>query len=79
MNLQELKLKSPAELLTFAEEHNVDNANSLRTQDMMFAILKQLAQENVEITGIGVLEIMQDGFGFPVSYTHLTLPTILLV
>ena len=64
MNLQELKQKSPTELLAFAEQHNVENANSLRTQDMMFAILKQLAEENVEITGIGVLEILQDGFGF---------------
>jgi transcription termination factor Rho len=64
MNLTELKRKSPAELLAFAEQHNVDNANSLRTQDMMFAILKQLADENIEITGTGVLEILQDGFGF---------------
>jgi transcription termination factor Rho len=50
--------------LAFAEAHNVENANSLRTQDMMFAILKQLAEDNVEITGTGVLEILQDGFGF---------------
>ena len=64
MNLQELKLKNPVELLAFAEEHNVENANSLRTQDMMFAILKQLAEDNIEITGMGVLEILQDGFGF---------------
>ena len=64
MNLQELKRKSPTELLAFAEAHNVENANSLRTQDMMFAILKQLAEDNVEITGTGVLEILQDGFGF---------------
>ena len=64
MNLQELKRKSPTELLAFAEAHNVENANSLRTQDMMFAILKQLAEDNVEITGVGVLEILQDGFGF---------------
>jgi len=64
MNLQELKLKSPTELLAYAEEHNVENASALRTQDMMFAILKQLADDNVEITGIGVLEILQDGFGF---------------
>ena len=64
MNLQELKRKSPTELLAFAEAHKVENANSLRTQDMMFAILKQLAEDNVEITGVGVLEILQDGFGF---------------
>ena len=64
MNLQTLKLKTPVELLAFAEEHKVENASALRTQDMMFAILKQLADENVEITGTGVLEILQDGFGF---------------
>jgi transcription termination factor Rho len=64
MNLQTLKLKSPVELLAFAEGHNVENASSMRTQDMMFAILKQLADDNVEITGAGVVEILQDGFGF---------------
>ena len=64
MNLQELKRKSPAELLAFAAAHKVENAHSLRTQDMMFAILKQLAEDNIEITGVGVLEILQDGFGF---------------
>ncbi len=64
MNLEELKQKSPTELLAYAEKHNVENANGLRTQDMMFAILKQLAEDNVEITGTGVLEILQDGFGF---------------
>ncbi|MCW5729587.1 MAG: transcription termination factor Rho [Alphaproteobacteria bacterium] len=64
MNLQELKHKSPTELLTFAEELQVENANTLRKQDMMFAILKQLAERDVEITGSGVLEILQDGFGF---------------
>ena len=64
MNLQTLKLKSPVELLAFAEGHNVENASSMRTQDMMFAILKQLADDSVEITGTGVVEILQDGFGF---------------
>jgi transcription termination factor Rho len=64
MNLQELKSKSPTELLTFAEELEVENASTLRKQDMMFAILKQLAERDVEITGAGVLEILQDGFGF---------------
>ena len=64
MNLQELKRKSPTELLAFAEAHNVENANSLRTQDMMFAILKQLAENDTAIYGDGVLEILQDGFGF---------------
>jgi len=64
MNLQELKFKSPTELLEFAEELEVENASTLRKQDMMFAILKQLAEQDVEITDVGVLEILQDGFGF---------------
>jgi len=64
MNLHELKHKTPADLLSFAEELNVENAATLRKQDMMFAILKQLAEQDVEISGGGVLEILQDGFGF---------------
>jgi transcription termination factor Rho len=64
MNLQELKNKSPAELLAFAEELQIENASALRKQDMMFAILKQLAENDVAIHGDGVLEILQDGFGF---------------
>ena len=64
MNLQELKKKSPAELLLCAEELKIENASSLRRQDMMFAILKQLAENDTAIYGDGVLEILQDGFGF---------------
>ena len=64
MNLLELKRKTPTELLDFAEELEVENANTLRKQDMMFAILKQLADKEIEITGGGVIEILQDGFGF---------------
>ncbi len=64
MNLQELKRKTPAELLTFAEELQIENASSLRKQDMMFAILKQLAENDIAIFGDGVLEILSDGFGF---------------
>ena len=64
MNLQELKSRSPAELLAFAEELEVENCNTMRKQDMMFAILKQLAKKNVPISGVGVLEVLQDGFGF---------------
>ncbi|MCZ6848382.1 MAG: transcription termination factor Rho [Alphaproteobacteria bacterium] len=64
MNLQELKQKSPADLLSFAEELEVENASTLRKQDMMFAILKSLADSDTPISGIGVLEILQDGFGF---------------
>jgi transcription termination factor Rho len=64
MNLQELKAKSPAELLAYAEELQIENASTLRKQDMMFAILKQLADNDTPIYGDGVLEILQDGFGF---------------
>jgi transcription termination factor Rho len=64
MNLQELKRKTPAELLAFAEELQIENASSLRKQDMLFAILKQLAENDVPISGDGVLEVLSDGFGF---------------
>ena len=64
MQLQELKQKTPADLLAFAEELQIENASSLRKQDMMFAILKQLASNDVPILGSGVLEVLQDGFGF---------------
>ena len=64
MKLQELKAKKPNELLEFAEDLEIENASSMRKQDMMFAILKELAERNVEIIGDGVLEILQDGFGF---------------
>ena len=64
MNLQELKRKTPAELLAFAEELQIENASSLRKQDMMFAVLKQLAENDVPIQGEGVLEVLSDGFGF---------------
>jgi len=64
MSLQELKEKSPADLLAFAESLEIENANSMRKQDMMFAILKALADDGVEISGSGVMEVLQDGFGF---------------
>ena len=64
MNLQELKKKSPPELLAYAEELNIENASNMRRQDIMFAILKQLADNDTAIFGDGVLEILQDGFGF---------------
>ncbi|MBE9555506.1 MAG: transcription termination factor Rho [Proteobacteria bacterium] len=64
MHLQELKKKTPAELLAYAEELEIENASTLRKQDMMFAILKQLATNDVAIYGDGVLEVLQDGFGF---------------
>jgi transcription termination factor Rho len=64
MKLQDLKAKSPTDLLSFAEELEIENASAMRKQDMLFAILKELADRNVEITGGGVLETLQDGFGF---------------
>ena len=64
MNLQELKQKSPTDLLSYAEEYGVENASTLRKQDLMFALLKQLAESDITISGGGVLEILQDGFGF---------------
>jgi len=64
MNLKELKAKPPAELLSYAEELDIENASSLRKQEMMFAILKRLAENGVSIFGDGVLEVLQDGFGF---------------
>ena len=64
MKLQDLKDKKPADLVGFAEELEIENASSMRKQDMLFAILKELAEREVEITGRGVVEILQDGFGF---------------
>ncbi|MBV8799220.1 MAG: transcription termination factor Rho [Alphaproteobacteria bacterium] len=64
MKLKDLKSKSPTDLLAFAEELEIENASSMRKQDMLFAILKELAERDVEITGEGVVETLQDGFGF---------------
>ncbi len=64
MNLKELKVKNAGELLKIAEELQIENAGTLRKQDMMFAILKSLAEKDVPIAGDGVLEVLQDGFGF---------------
>ena len=64
MKLQDLKVKSPTELLSFAEEVGVENASAMRKQELMFAILKQLAAKDIDITGTGVVEVLQDGFGF---------------
>ncbi len=64
MKLQDLKSKTPTELLGFAEELEVENASTLRKQELMFAILKQLAMQDVIIIGEGVVEVLQDGFGF---------------
>jgi transcription termination factor Rho len=64
IKLQDIKSKSPTELLAFAEELQVENASTLRKQELMFACLKQLAAQDTDIIGEGVVEVLQDGFGF---------------
>ena len=64
MHLQDLKNKSPADLLKYAEELEIENASTLRKQDILFTILKRLAKNEVDIFGNGVLEVLSDGFGF---------------
>tara|TARA_B100002052_G_scaffold77769_1_gene70734 strand:- start:4141 stop:5412 length:1272 start_codon:yes stop_codon:yes gene_type:complete len=64
MNLQELKQKSPSELISQAEKLGIENPSTLRKQEILFAILKKLAEKKEQITGGGVLEVLQDGFGF---------------
>src|SRR6202161_97653 len=64
MKLQELKVKSPAELVSFAEELEVENASTMRKQELMFGILKQLSARETDIVGEGVVEVLSDGFGF---------------
>ena len=64
MHLKELNLKTPQELLQFAEELGIENASNLRKQELMFACLKQLAANDTAIYSEGVLEVLQDGFGF---------------
>ena len=61
MHLKDLKSKNPSELLKIAEELRIENAGTLRKQDMIFAILKQMASNKDAIYGEGVLEILQDG------------------
>src|SRR6202453_4287787 len=64
MKLQELKTKTPAELVSFAEELEVENASTMRKQELMFGILKQLSAREADIVGEGVVEVLPDGFGF---------------
>ena len=64
MHLKDLKSKTPSDLLKIAEDLKIENAGTLRKQDMIFSILKQMALNNDAIYGEGVLEILQDGFGF---------------
>ncbi len=64
LNLADLKAQSPKDLLSLAEELEIENASTMRKGDMMFAILKERAEEDWVIGGDGVLEVLQDGFGF---------------
>ena len=64
MKIEELKKNPPAQLITHAEELGIENASTLRKQEILFAILKKLAEKGEEITGMGVLQLLQDGFGF---------------
>ncbi len=64
LNLQELKNRKPEELLAYGEELGIEGASVLRKQDLMFAILKEMAEQDVPISGQGVLEVLPDGFGF---------------
>ena len=64
MNLQELKDKTPADLILEAEKLEIENPSTMRKQEILFAILKKLAEKNEQITASGVLETLQDGFGF---------------
>ena len=64
IKLEDLKARTPTELLAFAEEHDIENASAMLKQDMLFAILKRLAENDTTIIGEGVVEVLQDGFGF---------------
>ena len=81
MNLQELKQKNPAELINEAEKLGIENPSTLRKQEILFAILKKLAEKNEQITAIGVLEVLQDGFGFlrAIEFNYLPDPTIYML
>ena len=64
MKLQDLKKKTPADLISEAEKLGIENPSTLRKQEILFAILKKLAEKNEQISASGVLEVLQDGFGF---------------
>ena len=76
MHLKDLKAKTPPDLLIYAESLDIENASTLRKQDMMFACLKKLADNDIGIYGDGVLEVLSDGFGFfiPHSLTGSNIP-----
>ena len=71
MNLQELKDKSPADLISEAEKLGIENPSTLRKQEILFAILKKLAEKGEQITATGVLETLQDGFGFLKQWSRI--------
>ena len=73
MKLQDLKAKTPAELVSFAEELEVENASTMRKQELMFGILKQLSMRETDIIGEGVVEVLSDGFGFLLRPSTLSL------
>jgi transcription termination factor Rho len=64
MHLNDLKQKTPADLVAMAEELGIEGASTLRKQELMFSILKVRAEQGDEITGMGTIEVLQDGFGF---------------
>src|ERR1700759_273024 len=64
MHLKDLKKTAPAELVTMAEELGVEGASTMRKQDLMFAILKEQAEQGDQIMGEGTIEVLPDGFGF---------------
>ena len=64
MHLLELKKKTPAELVEMAEALDVEAASTMRRQELMFAILKEVAEDGEEIMGLGTIEVLTDGFGF---------------
>ena len=74
MNLKELKKKNPEELLKQAEKLDIENPSSYRKQDLIFSILKKIALDGTTISGSGIIEIMQDGFGFLRSLESYYLP-----
>lgn len=83
MHLKELKSKNPADLVSMAEELGVEGASTLRKQDLMFAILKELAEDGEQIMGLGTIEVLPDSFGFyvlrkPIIWLDLTIFMFLL-
>ena len=71
MNIQELKAKTSEQLIDEAEKLNIENASTLRRQEILFAILKKHAEKGEEITGSGVLQLLQDGFGFSEPWSQI--------